>query len=109
MEGDSKIILGMFSKLLNSSDPTNISPSWRLLSNLEYLKYFLLLNWTLISSHVRRNANKIAEELANIGVDKREQELGCGYSHKPEQPSLLECVRLSMQDDTSLDGVSCYS
>lgn len=37
LEGDSKIILNMLTKLLRSATPENISPSWRLLHTLKFL------------------------------------------------------------------------
>jgi ribonuclease HI len=41
MEGDSHIIINMFSKFLHGSEPAKISPRWRLLSQLKLLQYLL--------------------------------------------------------------------
>jgi ribonuclease HI len=54
VEGESKVILANFSKILNGSTPTKISPSWRLiLSNMELLKSLLLPQQFLVPFHVR--------------------------------------------------------
>lgn len=68
VEGDSKITIFLFTKLLYGSDPEKIYPSWQLLSTLELFKYFLTLTMIIIASHFRREAIKTVDKLVNIGV-----------------------------------------
>jgi hypothetical protein len=72
VEGDSQIIISMFLKLLNGSDPEKISPRWRLLSHIETPSILMFPHLVLIPSHVRREENKIADKLENVGVDYQE-------------------------------------
>jgi ribonuclease HI len=67
IEGDSKVI------------PINgiakISPSWRLLSLLETFRSLLKPSLTLLPSHVRQDANKVADKLANEGVNSQSKDI----------------------------------
>jgi ribonuclease HI len=80
VEGDSYVVLSLLTCLINGSNPTKISPNWRLLSNLELLKSLLLNHIVLIPSHVRREANKVENKLANIGVNMEDSDLDCNSS-----------------------------
>lgn len=77
MEGDSKLIMDVLARLLNGSKPAKISPSWRLLNNLEFLNSLLVPNLVLIMSHIWQDANKLANKLANEGVKRKEQDSEC--------------------------------
>ena len=71
MEGDSQIIISMLSKLKDGSEPTKIFPSWRLLGSLESLKNMISPHMVIIPSHVRKEANNIADKLVNAKIDKK--------------------------------------
>jgi ribonuclease HI len=90
IEGDSRVILALFTKLLNGSEPAKISPNWRLLSLLEYLKSSLLPNSVLIPSHVRWEANKVADKLKNVGIDCLDHDMVCDAFETPSHPCFLE-------------------
>jgi ribonuclease HI len=91
IEGDSQIILNLFSKLLNGSEPTKIYHNWRLLNNLEFMKSLLLPNIVLIPSHAHRKEIKIVDKLFNSRVNLQEHDLDYGSSQIPKHPFLLEC------------------
>jgi hypothetical protein len=90
VEGDSQFIVAMLAKLLNDFDPSNIYPSWCLLCNIEFLKSILLPILVIIPSHVFREANKIVDHLANVGVECREQDLVYDDNQRPKHPLLLK-------------------
>jgi ribonuclease HI len=73
VEGDSQVIIHLISKIIHGSHPSKISPIWRLLGLLEDFRSLLQPHLTLIPSHVKRDANKIADCLANEGVDSKEE------------------------------------
>jgi hypothetical protein len=71
VEGDSQIIISMLSKLKNGSEPTKISTSWRPLGILESSKNMISPHMVIIPSHVRKEANNIADKLVNTKIDKK--------------------------------------
>ena len=68
IEGDSKVIITLVTKIINGMDLKKITPSWLLLGPLSLLQDFLCPIFTLVTSHIRREANKVAKKLANEGV-----------------------------------------
>ena len=73
IEGDSKIIIDLEKKILNGQDPGKITPNWHLLGPLYSFQALLKPYITLIPSHIRQSANKVANKLANAGVDSMQQ------------------------------------
>ena len=69
IEGDSKIIIDLETKIMNGRDPGKITPSWCLLGPLYSFQALLRPSLTLTPSHIRRSVNKVADRLANAGVD----------------------------------------
>jgi ribonuclease HI len=64
IEGDSRVIIELATKVINGKDPEKITPSWRLLGPLNSLKYLLKPSLTLTTSHIRRSANKVVEQIS---------------------------------------------
>jgi hypothetical protein len=73
IKGDSQIIISLATKIMNGSDPTKVFPSWNLLVSLEVFHSLLRPNLTLIPSHVRREAKKLADKLENEGLSLAEK------------------------------------
>jgi ribonuclease HI len=73
IEGDSKVIIDLATKILNGRDPEKITPSWCLLGPLHSFQSLLRPSLTLTTSHIRRSANKVEDRLANAGVDSTQQ------------------------------------
>ena len=69
MEGDSQIIINMSSKLMQGSPVHKISSSWRLANRLELLKNWLTNHPAISFKHIRREGNKLADFIANLGVE----------------------------------------
>jgi ribonuclease HI len=59
IEGDSKVIITLVTKIINGTDPEKITPSWHLLGPLSLLQDFLHPTLTLVTSHIRHEANKV--------------------------------------------------
>jgi hypothetical protein len=68
IEGESRVIIDLATKIIIGRDPDKITPSWHLLGPLNNLKSLLKPFLTLITSHIRRESNKVVDKLANEGV-----------------------------------------
>jgi ribonuclease HI len=88
VEGDSQIIINLFSRLLNGADPERISPSWRLSHGLKTITDILQPNQAVIPTHIRRKVNQVADELDNLGTNWVGPELLCKTSLNPDHPIL---------------------
>jgi ribonuclease HI len=106
LEGDSQVIIRLIAKILNGSHPSKISPSWRLSGMLEDFKRLLTPTLTIIPSHVKRDANRVADCLANEAVEK-EADYSWWVDHDSERPGLVtRCQTLATRDLPPPDGVT---
>jgi ribonuclease HI len=105
VEGDSQIIINLFSRILNGADPERISPSWRLSHGLKTIADLLQPNQAFIPVHIRRKANQVADELANLGTNWDGPDLLCKTSLNPDHPILQQCIRKAVEVDKPPDGV----
>lgn len=69
VEGDSQIITNIALKLMQGSPVYKVSSSWRMATRLEMLKQWLTNHQAITFKHIRREGNKLADFLANLGVD----------------------------------------
>jgi ribonuclease HI len=102
VEGDSKIIIQLISKILHGEQPRRISPNWRILGLLEDFGDLILPNLTLIPSHVKREENKVVDHLVNTGVDTK-SELIHWHTYLSDDTHLSRRCR----DFSAPDGVTC--
>jgi ribonuclease HI len=105
IEGDSKVIITLVTKIINGTDPEKITPSWRLLGPLSHLQALLSPTLMLITSHVRHEANKVADHLANVGVTTQTEILILNPQDHPDSQLLKHCNDLAHQDYPPPDGV----
>jgi ribonuclease HI len=105
VEGDSQVTIQLVSKIIHGSHPSKFSPRWRLLRLLEDFRSLLQPNLTLIPSHVKREANKITDSLANEGVDSKEEMIQLDARISPVPPLLSRCMEISRRDCPSPYGV----
>ena len=96
VEGDSQILIAMENQLLNGTRAHKTANSWRLEARLEAIEHWLHTNRAIIFQHVKREGNKVADLLANIGVNQ-DQALISGsldiiqnHAHKQECNSLIQ-------------------
>jgi hypothetical protein len=95
----------MLRKIINGANPDKISPSWRLLHGLQTIADSLHPGLTIIPSHVRRQANQVADNLANIGINWSDSELLCNSALEPDHPILQQCICQARMADAPPDGV----
>jgi ribonuclease HI len=106
IEGDSKIIIDLVTKILNGRDPGKITPSWRLLGPLYSFQALLRPALTITPSHIRRSANKVADRLANAGVDSMQQIIFHNSRQSQSSPLWLQCKELAQLDGPNPDRVT---
>jgi ribonuclease HI len=97
IEGESKVIISLEIKIINGMDPEKVTPSWRLLGRLSFLQAFLHPPLNLITSHIRREAKKVAKKLANEGVIAQVEILILNPQDHPDSPLLKQCQELALQ------------
>jgi ribonuclease HI len=105
IEGDSKIIIDLATKILNGRDPGKITPSWHLLGPLHSFQALLRPSLTLTPSHIRRSENKVADRLANAGVDSMQQINLQDPRQSQSSPLWLQCKELAQLDGPNLNEV----
>jgi hypothetical protein len=105
VEGDSQIIINLLRKILNGASPDRILPSWRLLHGLQSITDSLRPELAIIPAHVRRKANQVADELANMGISRRGSELICNSALEPDHPILQQCICKARMVDAPPDRV----
>jgi len=93
VEGDSQIIINMASKLQQGSAAQKVSRSWRMATRLESLQTWLQNNKSTSFKHIRREGNKAADFLANLGA-----ELGKEHQEGTPQVIVSDSERATFQE-----------
>jgi ribonuclease HI len=101
----SQIIIHLITQILHGKHPTTISPSWHLSRLLEEFGAFLSPNLTTIPSHVKREANKVADYLANEGVNTEIEKIHWKAQISDFNDLSKRCQELAHRDLLPLDGV----
>jgi ribonuclease HI len=105
IEGDSKIIIYFTTKILNGRDPGKNTPKWRLLGPFHSFQALLTPSLTLTPSHFRQTANKVADRLANAGVDSMQQIILQDPRQSQSSPLWKKWEELAQVDGPNLEGV----
>jgi ribonuclease HI/exonuclease III len=105
LEGDSQIIIRLITRILHGCTPEKISPSWRLHGLLADFSQHLQPHLTITTSHVKREANKVADRLANEAVEQGKEHLRWERQSSPDNELLNCCQALANRDLHSPDGV----
>jgi len=63
----------MVSKIQQGKDVQKVSSSWRLATRLEKFQQWLRSNNVISFKHIRREGNKLADFLANLGINRGEE------------------------------------
>jgi ribonuclease HI len=106
LEGDSQVIIHLITQILNGKMPSKISPSWRLSGLLEDFKNLLTPALSIVPVHVKREANCVADRLANEAAEK-ENDLSRWMDETTDPPDIFNsCLDLATRDMLPPDGVS---
>eukprot|EP00253_Pinus_taeda_P021755 PITA_21755 len=104
VEGDSQIIINMASKLQQGSAAQKVSRSWRMATRLESLQTWLKNNKSTSFRHIRREGNKAADFLANLGAELgKEHQEGTPqvFASDSERATFQEIMIRDMQTETT--------
>jgi len=104
VEGDSKIILRMAEKVQSGQPAQKVSNSWRLEGRIEQLGGMLKESDACTWSHVRRNGNKVADRLANLGVEAKIPFWNGLLGNLPNREAQEACTKLVVQDRGNPDA-----
>jgi ribonuclease HI len=104
-EGDSQLIINILRRMLNGVHPDRLAPSWRLSLGLQLLSDLLQPDQAIIPSHIKRKANQVADELANLGTTWSGPDLLCNPRRDSDHPILQRCIRKAAEADNPPDGV----
>lgn len=98
LEGDSQLILQMAVKLLNGKPVHKVVDNWRMANNLEQLRSLLIVHSEVQIHHVKCKTNKLADLLANHGVDSG-QEVTYALWQGTVEETLWEKCQIVMEQD----------
>jgi len=94
----------MVKQLLNGSHARKIATSWRLEAILEAIELQLLNNRAIIFSDVKRDGNKDADILANVGVESNIALLTGPINIISNNDKIQECNQLVQEEATPPDA-----
>ena len=89
------------SKLQNGSQSTKVSSSWHLESRIVALRTCLINGNAIYFTHVRRNGNKVADNLANLGVGTCKYLRASDWNFLQDLIARTECQYLIKRDCTA--------
>eukprot|EP00253_Pinus_taeda_P017843 PITA_17843 len=98
VEGDSQIIIRMATRIQNGSQTRKVADSWRLEARLHSIAQELHNHRALTFHHIRREGNKVADLLANIGVESSHPLQVGNLSIIPSAQKTRECKELLQND-----------
>jgi len=98
VEGDSLILITAATRIQAGTSAAKIASSWRLLSRLETLEERLRRSHSITFRHVRRTTNKVADRLANQGVNQQLPSFPGPLSASDDAQLKQECTSLVLQD-----------
>lgn len=104
VEGDSQLLINMVKQLHNGSHASKIAMSWRLEARLESIELELLNNRSIIFSNVKRDGKKVADILANVGVESNHALLTGSINIIPNNDKIQECNQLVQEEATPPDA-----
>lgn len=104
VEGDSQILINMAIRLQYGAQASKVASSWRLAARLNNIEQELRTNRVISFHHTKREGNKVADLLANIGVETK-QILSTGLLNNIPNPlQSQECHNLIQKDATIPDS-----
>ena len=68
VKGDSQILIHMAQQMANGKSAEKVASSWCLVGRMEDLRTLIVTYSVLYFHHIRREANRVVELMANIGV-----------------------------------------
>ena len=98
LEGDSQLILQMAEKILNGKHVHKVADNWQLIHNLDILRNKLYNRPDVRIRHVKRNANSLADFLANHGVEKGQEIETTLWTDRKHENLWAKCQAIQRKD-----------
>lgn len=98
IEGDSQILIRIANKLQNGSPVHKVSHSWRMAHRLESLNNWLSQNQAITFKHTRREGNRLADLLANFGVEAKNIHFEGPLECLPSREQQIQLEQIISQD-----------
>lgn len=98
IEGDSQILIRIAIKLQNGSPVHKVSSSWRMAHRLESLNHWLSQNQSITFNHTKREGNRLADLLANFGVEAKSNHFEGTLDNLPSRAQRNQLREVISQD-----------
>jgi ribonuclease HI len=98
IEGDSKFLIQGLRKVITGMKSDRVSRHWKLQAGYENLAILSRSFSTILCVHVRRNANKLADRLANKGVTMTNRDLDMAWRDLPQGKLHQNCISIEYED-----------
>lgn len=103
VEGDSQILIDATTRLQLGNPASRVSTSWRLLTRLEQIEQWLKAFHAISFKHIHRIANKVADRLANKGVEQNPILFKGSLTSTNDATLIHDCTHLVHKDITISD------
>jgi len=91
IEADSELVFNSVKRISCGIDPEKVSNHWRLIQVFQRIQGHLQELRTIRFNHVCRKANKLADILANQGVNCKEHTVSLGWQEVPQGSLKILC------------------
>eukprot|EP00253_Pinus_taeda_P032242 PITA_32242 len=98
IEADSELVINSVKRIGTGTTLDNISSHWRLLQVYHRIHSHLRILRTLSFVHVRREANSVANWLANEGVRCKRDNMCCKWEEVPNSEMWEDCTSRALTD-----------
>lgn len=98
IEGDSQILITIVNHILQGTHAHKVASSWRLAARLELIEKWLLTNKAITFEHIKMEGNKVADLLANLGVDSDRVLNTSSLDILNDSSHLQKCINLVQRD-----------
>jgi len=103
VKGDSQILIRIMTKLQNGSTVSKVSSSWRMLRRLELIKHWLNQHQAISFKHTRREGNKLADLLANFGVEEENGYMEGALSSLTSRDQIAQIQEIVTQEQSRIE------
>ena len=98
VEGDSQILISMANQLLQGTSSAKVVTSWHFASRIYKISKWINDNQAISFTHTKRDGNKVADLLANLGVDSLDTLKHGSLQIINDRDTTQNCIKLVQMD-----------